>query len=894
MRNHLTSAAAFMFVAFSAFAETVTYNWVGGENGSWADSKSFSPEGNPGAEDDVLLPKNVVVKLNAKDDAEWEAFNSIRRIRADDDCFLEVDIGENDREMQCAFTFQAHEGRNRGKLIKKGTGSLWLMSARSEFKNSDNYQNDYYANFDIVEGSLGLPQDAVAGTGAKLGDIAISNSAAFFTLATSGKALTYTYIRELWGENGSIVTNAAPLDNSVNQVLYSMGDNLSVFAGKMCTPVRWRGAGYVHFTGTENTMAHAFTQIDNKGRGFSGPYAGVMSFGKAGEPSSIGATGTIYARENGGAFKYLGTGEETDINFEVGSVEKTPYPGFLSGGDVGGLIWTGLWYPSVDLGMQRLVISGDGVKTNVMKGAIQSRHNSSTGYSSFFVRKQGRGIWRIEDSSKGLDTFYQMRGVWGVDEGTLQFTSIAETNFVSSLGLATECFKDYCGVKDPAKRVSYAFVLGGDATEGVLEYVGAKDEFCSERNAWLYGDGAFANNGSSKIRFRGISSVAKEEVPPARAVKFTVRGEGKAENEILDITDSTERPVSVVKEGSGTWVLGGEQSFRGSLDVKGGKLIVRRLETYTWHRWTITSKVGTGDGNDRYFELQEFGLFAGNGKRQNLDLAYIADYASLKPGEVAFGTDKNQYTSGGSIAQLFDDVKNSPGWRGIMRPANATEGSERPEKEKPLTWMPIVMRLPHGAGEIKSYDIVHFQASTHNRSIASYFVDGSVDGVHWDRLSTVDPVGEVSANHWEFRGTGFGTGGEREKQHENGCEIASAPAKLFDVLNNVKSVSVSSGAELVFEGDITIPALSFDCEAGGGTFSGCKFAEKDGFIDIANVPDGSTKIDFGWTFNGCSGVENIKGWSVLQDGVETSRYSISVEGGNKVVAVRTGLRMVIR
>ena len=114
------------------------------------------------------------------------------------------------------------------------------------------------------------------------------------------------------------------------------------------------------------------------------------------------------------------------------------------------------------------------------------------------------------------------------------------------------------------------------------------------------------------------------------------------------------------------------------------------------------------------------------------------------------------------------------------------------------------------------------------------------------------------------------------------------------MLNNVKSVSVNSGAELVFEGDIVIPALSFDCEAGGGTFSGCKFAEKDGFIDIANVPDGSTKIDFGWTFNGCSGVENIKGWAVLQDGVETSRYSISVQGGNKVVAVRTGLRMVIR
>ena len=261
---------------------------------------------------------------------------------------------------------------------------------------------------------------------------------------------------------------------------------------------------------------------------------------------------------------------------------------------------------------------------------------------------------------------------------------------------------------------------------------------------------------------------------------------------------------------------------------------------------------------------------------------------------MAFGTDKNQYTSGGSIAQLFDDVKNSPGWRGIMRPANATEGTERPEKEKLLSWMPIVMRLPDGAGEVKSYDIVHYQASTHNRSIASYFIDGSVDGVHWDRLSTVDPVGEVGANYWEFRGTGFGTGGERDKQHSGGCGIDSAPKTLFNVLNNVKSVSVNSGAELVFEGDIVIPALTFDCEAGGGTFTGCKFAGENGSIDLVNVSDGVTEIDFGWKFNGCTGTDNIKNWVLKVDGVETSRFTLKCDADGSLSAVRTGLRLVVR
>ena len=888
-----TATALFAVSAMSALAETVEYTWVGGTDGSWRSAASFSPNGNPGEEDDVLLPQNVVVKLNAADDAEWEAFNRIRRIRPDDYCTLEVDLGAKDREMQCAFTFQAHEGRNRGKLIKKGSGALWLMSERSEFKASNGIHQDYYANFDVVEGALKFPQDATGGTDVKIGDVCISNNAAFYTLATADKALTHTYVRELWGEPGSIVTNTAPMDNSSNQILWCNGDNISIFAGKLCAPIRWRSGGYVHFTGVENTIESTFTQSDNTGRGMSGPHAGIAKFGKNGELSSIGKSGVIYARENGGAFKYLGTGEETDANFEIGSEASKPYPGFLSGGDFGGLVWTGLWYPSAVARQQRLVICGDGSTPNVMKGAIQGRNYDGVDYS-FFIRKQGKGTWRIEDSSKGNDTYYQMRGVWGVDEGTLQFTSLAEKGFISSLGMATELYGDYCGAKEDSMRKSYAFTLGGDSTEGTLEYVGAKDEFCSERNAWLYGDGAFANNGSSKIRFRGVSSVAEGETPASRAVKFTVRGASAAENEILDITDSAERPVSVVKEGSGTWVLGGEQSFRGSLDVKGGKLIVRRPETYTWHRWTITSKVGTGDGNNLYFELQEFGLFGEDGKRKNLDLKYIDNYAALKVGEVAFGTDKLPRTNSGSLEGLFDDKKTDPGWRGIMRPANATGGSERPEKEKPLSWMPIVMRLPDGAGEIKSYDIVHYQASTHKRSIASYFVDGSVDGVHWDRLSTVDPVGEVGANDWEFRGIDFGMGGERDKQHSGGCGIASAPATLFNVLNNVKSVSVNSGAELVFEGDIVIPALTFDCEAGGGTFTGCKFAGENGSVDLVNVPDGVTEIDLGWNFNGCTGTDNIRNWVLKVDGVETSRFTLKCDADGSLSAVRTGLRLVIR
>lgn len=876
-----------------------TYNWIGGVNGQWKSSKSFFPEGNPGAEDEVLLPIGIT-KLDATDDDELAAVNVIRRIRANDNCVFEVDVGDRDVTLNCAFTYQAQDGRNRGKLVKKGTGSLMLSSARADYLlNAIRY--DYYSDFDIVAGALKLPQDAAAGVAMKLGNVAISNNAALFTLATSGTALTRTYVLDLWGEPGSIVTNTAALSNSNAQILNTGGSSVSVFAGEICAPVRWWGDGVNHLTGTANTFTSTFLESSNKGRGFDGPYVGVMSFGKNRAPSSTGVSGTATARDSGGAFKYLGSGEETDMTLNVNSAAATPYPAYLSGGDNGGLVWTGIWQPADASLLQRLVIAGDGPKTNVMRGAIQNRRREDGNYS-FFIRKQGRGTWRIEDSSKGLDPSYQMLGGWGVDEGTLQFASIAETNFVSSLGMATELFKDYCGARDESKRAPYAFMLGGDTTEGTIEYVGTEDAFCSERPIWLYGDGAFESSGASKIRFRGVSSVADGETSPARAVTFTVRGGGTATNELFDITDSASRPVNVVKAGAGTWALGGELSFRGMLAVRGGRLIVRRPEKYTWYRWTITSKGGEGASGsyNLYFEMQEFGLFNAAGMRQNCGLSLNSNYASLEPGQVAYGTEKAAYcqSANANIDKLFDDIKTDPGWRGIMCAPNTVASgatAQTPMTGNPFSWIPIVMRLPTDADDVTAYDVVFYQNSAHIRSVTSYFVDGSVDGVHWNRLSTVDQTDSVSANTWQYAGTGFGLGGQKDIAHVDGCTFEHPrPTVLPDVLNNVKSVSVDGGATLECDGVVTIRNLSFDCVAGGGTFINCSFAQTPGIIDIANATPSGDAIETGWMFVGCSGVENLSGWTVSEEGIATSRRRIKVESGNRVKIVPCGFRVIFR
>ena len=573
----------------------------------------------------------------------------------------------------------------------------------------------------------------------------------------------------------------------------------------------------------------------------------------------------------------------------MASDANTPHPAYLSGGDAGGLIWTGLWYPDSARLMQRLVIAGDG-GTNFMRGAIQRRSYDGTNYT-FYIRKQGRGTWRIEDGSKGNDVYYQMHGGWAVEEGTLQFTSISETNFVSSLGVGLDFFKDIGGAKIEANRVSYGFALGGDETEGTLEYVGTADDICTERPIWLYGDGAFKNDGAAKIRFKGVSSVTPEESPSARTVRFTLKGSGTGENEILDITDSAARPVSVVKEGFGKWVLGGEQSFHGTLDVKGGTLILRRPEKYTWYRWTITSKYAEGSsGTDLYFVAQEFGLFNASGMRQNYNLSLNSNYASLMPGQVAYGTDKVPIVpnAGYDLDKLFDDSKTDPGWRGIMCAPN-TNTRQLPVVDNPFSWIPIVMRLPTGADDIVSYDVVFYHASAHTRSIASYFVDGSVDGVHWNRLSTVNQINVPTANTWQYSGAGFGSGGQRNTAHSDGEAFSDPlPLSLFDVLNNAKSVSVAAGATLAAEGNITLPGLAVDFSEGGGTISNFTFAAS-GEVYLSNVPDGNGPVLPGWTFVGCTDMENIASWTVCVNGAPRSRWRAKASPDGVVSILRPGM-----
>ena len=314
---------------------------------------------------------------------------------------------------------------------------------------------------------------------------------------------------------------------------------------------------------------------------------------------------------------------------------------------------------------------------------------------------------------------------------------------------------------------------------------------------------------------------------------------------------------------------------------------------YTWHRWVLTSQENATSAVG--FQIQEFGLFDGNGMRQNYGLELNSNYASLQPGQVAYATDKIAVPTAAdrNIDKLFDDIKTDYGYYGQMRAPNASSGTQTPVRGNPYSWIPIVMRLTNGAPDAVMYDVVFYQASSHARSPTSYFVDGSVDGVHWDRLSTVNAINATAADYWYYNAESFGAGGKLTTSYMNGCTIDSAPASLFNVLNNATAVSVAAGAVLAAEGDVTVPGLAADLSDGCGTISNFTFAAS-GTVYLENMPAGLQAASLDWTLLDCDGVANVSNWKVAVDGEETDRWRMQVSQSGKISVCRLGFRMIIR
>ena len=840
----LVAFAATMDFLASATAFAAEYVWVGNADSSWSALSSYTlngatPQTAPTSGDTVSLPANSSATV---DNDSIAYVGALSRIKTASKAVLHVNITTN-AVMGCAIAGTSTSSPY-GTLIKSGTGTLTLTSGNAVA--STKAFLDCFTALEITGGDVVLPQGnaALVTKYYEVGDCTVAEGCTLRLPDTCN-----TYISTLYG--GGIVTNSS----SSSRILRLKGSKSGSFSGKIGGTALSLEVYYgnIDLHGTENSFAKDFA--------VNGGVVGVMDFGtKSATASSIGLDSTIEARERGGTLRYLGTASATtdkDVSIYAAGAEAVPFT--VDGGAHGGVTFTGEWKffsnQSTVPRLRRIILAGSNETECVVANGISNASDGGTNYT-FSLTKTGSGVWRLANHADR-----NFRGSVAVDEGTLRFDSIDETNVVSALGRATDTYGDLEGLKD-GHPLPYAIRLGSATAEGKFEYTGTGFAQTKTRAVGLAGDARLIHNGTDGFLrlLSGISAVT------AGAKTLTLDGNGTVDCEVANVSDGS-GVVSVVKEGDGIWALTGEQSFSGSLHVKKGTLYLRNPDHYNWFRFVIRKNLGSSETR-----IYEIGLFDAASNRVNSAMTCLSEYATpagnLQYGEAAFSTYTRQHSSS-QMSYLFD------GSNSTFARFNAPT---QPDPSNDGTWIYIVMHVPADAN-VASFDYAPYNSGSYTDSgPENILLQGSLDGGTWTNL--YEKTNEVSSSgaKWHYKVESVTAGGKHcGREIDTTIPVADRAACFLD---NVSEIQVDADATLALQGDVTLSRLTVDL-AGAGTISGGAMAET-GRLEITGTMSGDS-VAFPVTFSGVSGVENLLRWDVMRGG--------EIDRGLKVVMVENTLRI---
>jgi autotransporter-associated beta strand protein len=600
----------------------------------------------------------------------------------------------------------------------------------------------------------------------------------------------------------------------------------SEFGGQIHGAIRYYSQGAFALTGTNSTFPGNFAIHSSGGPGLTG----ARKIGLKGQPSSIGSSGQIDIRENGGTFIYLGSGETTDKDFLF-------YPSanraVIDGGPYGGVTFNGAWNTSGGR-LVRFALTGTNAAPCIFNGAYAEHTGSGTNYSTYLA-KEGPCTWIFKNNASRAN-----RGVVDVRNGTLQFESIAEAGQVCALGRSDLLFSDVINANTNAFGVSYAFSLGTASTVGTLEYIGTNSGSCSTRALVLQGSGRLKSDSASLAFSGGVQSLT------AGAKTFYLAG--SATNALGPVSDGA-GTVGLTKEGSGTWKLSTTNTFSGPLEVKAGQLILDK-RGYTYYRFNLLQRNYGITGGDSNIELAEFALYSAGGVRRNLNFVKNGtnNVASLNPGEFCPMGSYPTYATRNDI-NLFDG-------------SGGTRWTTDTGPFLPSTPVTLVMRLTDGTPAITGYDLQYWTFSS-NRFLSGWSVEGSRDGTTWDKLHSVTnfaPIPPATINGgiswWYSTGT---------TTPSNGFAIADGRMTNAQLKAGIQ-VSVAAGAKLTLLGGAEpLSALSVDCDAGGGTISDLQLAQT-GRMDLTGTSIQSRHFAVPLTISNFINPELLKNWSLYING----------------------------
>ena len=919
MRNRLISVAvsAIVLLVINVQAANTFVIKNGVTNWNSAASYSDGPGGVPSKDDIVQIPSGASVWVLSSDRASCDIVSALDNIQPlASNSSITFDVAEGDTLTITSTIWRASSGGGRGYLNKEGKGTLVLDS------NGEKYQgSSYYTSMlNIYDGTLVAPQNfsyMMNGVQtfwhALFGQVNVASNAVFkLPYGVRANKDKHVQFLKLSG-SGTIVSDYANTELRLGYGFNSLSEyEPCVFSGVLDSKVYLFTTRTILLTGTNSTMSSGILVYGGNGNwGETNAVVGIQKFGnKADTASSAGVCSYLRFDANGGVFRYLGTGEETDKDFFCQYKIEDHRLCVLDGGTNGGLVVAGKIYTGAKSDSWRYIrfgLCGDGPVANVIKGPVQS-WNTAAG-SCFTFEKRGKGIWRFADcNASDGNLSRQMHGSFIVADGTLQFDSLLKRGEYCALGTATNFFLPWSAAMGQEKKEDWAFRLGATnvagivaSASGTLEYTGTNAMSAATRPLKMLGNGGLANSTSYRTRYLAL--------PPEDngAKMLTLDGSSTAENEILDVTDTVGSPVSVVKEGSGTWLLGGNQTFHGDLTVNGGTLVVcKRPSAYTWFRFTLKNTfMLEGSLAKTGAAVRFLGLYDADGRLQSTNIVASAgeSAASLEPGQVGYDTARRR--ARGSVASnpLNVDATNMfNSGTAIYTDVRlySVDGSAAlvPTNTNPQSWIPVVVRLPDGANEITSFDwsTVYGYTSGNKAGFSwtpdQYSLEGSVDGVHWENVNAAG--GDFVVNTNDYPGlqldAGFVYSGgkhgrsnlsiDNAKLHSGGCAIRGTSTNTFDVLNNAGTVRVAPGATLraAGEGIAAIRSVAADASVSGtGTIEGFSFAS-DGSLEVANL-SGNGEHVLPLECVDCTGFENVQGWTLDIDGIGARGRRARVRNG---------------
>ena len=851
----LAGVAAFALCAFGG-----TSTWKSTATGGWSDPDSWEG-GVPGSTSTVVVPDNVDLPVY---DADVTYAGAVSNITLGTGSRIVFNVTENECIMTGTIT-------GNGTIVKYGTNIVHLTNEEV---------GGYYAKgggMEVHEGILECPQtfpNSYNSTLMRIGPLYVAEGALFRPYARYRTTLTPSITGK-----GLIKST---LMGGYWPIRYD-SDEPCTFEGRIDGHIRLQINGPIDFMTTSNTFYGTFSMYNTKAD------VGVLKFGYGRNDmyTSIGAP--YYASDSSsdknryltfssvyGRIRYLGEGELTDrmVRFD-GSAQQEA---IFDGGATGGLVLAGRIFANA-VGQKLLTLDGSNTTACVIRGAM-----GDYGDNTIYIAKKGTGTWRLEGATDRLN-----RGVVGVEQGTLQFDSLTETNIPCSFGLSTRLAKKYLATAwDEAQRADYAILLGSSDAEGVLEWVGTNlwDNASSTRPVAVTGRGGriVSSVEGRRIGLKGAFAA------DAGGGTLTLDGDGTT-NYLYNVSDGHGK-MSVAKDGSGTWILAGDQTFSGRLAVNEGEVVVSATagRKYSWYRFSIK-----GSTDSKRVRIYEMALYDASGNRLNRGLTYdAASYNTIPATGSACYWRKDR---GETLPKLFDGYAQ---WASGNAYLYDVQLGKALDPANPDTWIQIVMRFDDSVASAAYYDICSENSSTN--SIPEFTatwqptywtMEASADGIFWDTVADMEGFdGTYASKHWFSDDTAF-TNGRRTPAGEdfafgldNGKSlITGTPNQLSDV-----TVTVTTGAVLRAEGDVTIHAL--EGGAGGiGTIDGFALAP-DGTFNLTGVEHLDNPVAVPVAFMNVTGTENIKNWSLKVGGRRA--YGRVKYANGQIVACPHGTALLLR